>query len=206
MRPFRQPTRAFRLRRTVTLLGRGEYQYRRPRRRQLIGNGTAGDDNLSYTPTGTAAGTLTLAGLNATFNLTSVGTLSLDAGAGVNTVTVNGNASGNSIGVAPRPCQYRRDGRRPADDQHRHGKYSVARDRQRPGDDAINVTGIGGPALTVNGGDPTASDTLTVTANGDTTVNFGADPTSGTIATTSDPAIAFSGIEAISLTSATAAR
>ncbi len=70
------------------------------------------------------------------------------------------------------------------------------------GDDVINVTSNGGPALTVIGGDPTASDTLTVTANGDTTVNFGSDPTSGTI-TTDDPAIAFSGIEAISLTSAT---
>ena len=64
------------------------------------------DDNLTYAPTGTDAGTLTLAGLNTTFNLSSVDNLSLDPLGGVNSVTVDGNANANNIDVARAPARW----------------------------------------------------------------------------------------------------
>ena len=73
--------------------------------------GTAGNDNIGYTPTGADAGTLTLAGLNATFNLSSVGNLSLDALGGTNSVTVNGTADSDTITVRP-AAQHDGSGRR----------------------------------------------------------------------------------------------
>ena len=49
----------------------------------LTVKGTAGNDNLSYTPTGATAGTVALAGLNAAFNVSNVsaaaGAFTLDA-------------------------------------------------------------------------------------------------------------------------------
>ena len=62
-------------------------------------NGTAESDNLTYTPTGPAAGTVTNAGLNTVFNFTTAGLFTLDGLGGINSVTVNGTATADTINV-----------------------------------------------------------------------------------------------------------
>jgi hypothetical protein len=65
----------------------------------LTVNGTAGSDNITYTPTGATAGTVTLAG-KPTVNFTGVGgAFTIDAGAGADAVTVNGTAGNDTINV-----------------------------------------------------------------------------------------------------------
>jgi hypothetical protein len=65
-------------------------------------NGTNGPDNLSYTPTDTAAGTVTAAGLNTTFNISNItGTFTIDPLAGSDIVTVNGTAGNDTITALP---------------------------------------------------------------------------------------------------------
>jgi hypothetical protein len=66
----------------------------------LTVNGTAGPDNFAYTPTDTAAGTVTDSVAAPTINFTNVtGTFTLDGGTGVNTVTVNGTSGDDGINV-----------------------------------------------------------------------------------------------------------
>ncbi len=63
--------------------------------------GTAQPDSITYTPTGTLAGTFTLAGLNTVFNFTDVSDGSvgfvIDPMGGADTVTVNGTSGDDDI-------------------------------------------------------------------------------------------------------------
>ena len=73
------------------------------------------------------------------------------------------------------------------------------------GTDVINVSGTGGPALTVQGGQTPASDTLNVTntAAGTTTYTPGATNDSGTLVN-GDGTVNFAGIKLVSDTAANA--
>src|SRR5262249_45031208 len=71
------------------------------------------------------------------------------------------------------------------------------------GDDAINVSGSGGPGnLVIQGGSPSASDTLNVITGASAAVNYGTDPASGVIADLTNGNVAFEGVEIINLTGA----
>jgi hypothetical protein len=162
--------------------------------------GTDNPDTMRYTPTGAAAGIVTLDGQNlmTTFD-TLAGTLTLDPAGGNDTVVVNGTALADTIAVA-----------RGATTTVQVGALKTvtvgANDEvlalaAGAGDDTINVTGTGGPALNVDGGPPTASDTLAITTiTGTTTVNPGTTPDSGVILTPGGDVTAFTGIESLVLT------
>ena len=66
--------------------------------------GTAGNDNISYTPSGAAAGTFQNAGLNTVFNFTNVTGLAnpftINGNGGTDQVTVNGTAASDTITAA----------------------------------------------------------------------------------------------------------
>ena len=63
-------------------------------------NGTAGPDNFNYTPTGIAAGTVSLAGTNPIINFTGVGsTFTIDPLAGADAVNVNGTSGNDTVNV-----------------------------------------------------------------------------------------------------------
>ena len=207
---------------TVTLLG-VEVLNANANANNVTVNGTAESDNLTYTPTGALAGTVTNSGSNLTVNVSNVsntagvatpGAFTIDpvgaSPANVNTLTVNGTAGADTIGVV-------------------NGAVTttvkvntwltatvVTADTASlvvlggTGDDIINVSGTGGPALTVNGGLPTASDTLNITNTNPSTVlnptkfNPGTTPDSGTIATPDYTVpVSFLGIEHITLTGVT---
>ena len=70
------------------------------------------------------------------------------------------------------------------------------------GDDTITVTGAGGPALTIDGGLPTASDTLNVSTGAAATVSvtYGTDPSSGVIGDNVAGNVSFLNTEIINLT------
>lgn len=61
---------------------------------------TTGDDGLTFEVTGPDAGTLTVAGLNTVFDLTSVADLDIDALAGSDTLTVVGSAADDDVDVS----------------------------------------------------------------------------------------------------------
>jgi hypothetical protein len=163
-------------------------------------DGTAGPNEYDVTPTGTNTATLTVSGVNQTLNTTNTAALTINDGTAGDgdTLTVNGTSVSDTIDVA------------------RGATTTVAVNSLKTisltsadveslvvsagtGDDTIDVTGSGGPAsLTVDGGLPTASDTLAVTTT-TATVTYGTDPSSGTLTTTGGP-ISFVGIEIISLT------
>ncbi len=68
----------------------------------LTVNGATQPENISYTPTGPLAGTVTATGLNTTFNFSNVlgGEFTIDPGSGGNnTVTVNGTTGDDNIAV-----------------------------------------------------------------------------------------------------------
>jgi hypothetical protein len=81
----------------VTLIG-VEVANLNPGANALTITGTAGPDSLTYTPTGTSAGTVTAAGLNTVFNFSNAtGTFTIDPGDGNDTVTVNGTSASDTI-------------------------------------------------------------------------------------------------------------
>ncbi len=168
----------------------------------LTVNGTAGPDSLAYTPTGTAAGTVTLAGLNLVTNFTNVAAaFTIDPGAGADTVTVNGTSANDAITVV----------RGATNDTVQVNALQtvtlVNADTQSlvvatgAGIDGTTVSGSGGPVVTVQGGQTPASDNLTVNntvASGNTTVTPGAANDSGTVANT-DGTIKFSGMTLVTV-------
>ena len=62
--------------------------------------GTSGDDNLTFSPSGAAAGRLTRAEASQVLNLSGVGSLAIDPVAGTDTVTVSGTTAADTINVA----------------------------------------------------------------------------------------------------------
>jgi hypothetical protein len=164
--------------------------------------GTAGDDDLSYTPTGFDAGTLVLAGLNTVFHI-SAAFLILDPLGGVDTVTVHGNSADNDIAVlrGTPTTVVTVDLLLPIIlDSDNTAALVVSAGL---GDDAISVFGSGGPAsLTIDGGLPTASDTLIIVTGTDATVtvSYGTDPSSGVVGDDVAGNVAFVNIEHLELT------
>jgi hypothetical protein len=134
----------------------------------LLVKGTPGPNSFTCTPTGAAAGTVSDAGVVPTINFSGVaaaGTFTLDPGAsGKNTVTVNGSPGSDLITVAR--------GRDATTVQVNalQTVTLVTADTQAlvintgPGADTVNVAGAGGGGigLTVQGGSPSAPDTLNV--------------------------------------------
>jgi hypothetical protein len=172
----------------------------------LTVNGTAASDQLSYTPTGAAAGAVTNAGLNTTFNFTNAaGTFTLDPAGGNDTVTVNGTSASDTINVVR--------GAATTVQVNALKTVSLATANTEAlvvatgsGTDRVNVSGTAGPAsLTVNGGAVPAADTLTVTNStaGTTTVVPGATPDAGTVQTP-DGNVGFTGMTLVTLAGAAA--
>ncbi len=157
--------------------------------------GTAGDDSLSVTPTGANAATVRLISSNPAisappvFNSSAIGALNIDLLGGSDTLQVLGTSSDDIIAVD-----------RTASTVQVNALQTVTITSEAIvvsgdlGDDITNVTGAGAAGLTVDGGQPSASDTLNVTT-ADATVTYGTDPATGTV---ND--ISFLGIEAIGLT------
>jgi hypothetical protein len=174
-------------------------------------DGTAGDDNLTYTPTGTGtqgAGTVTDAGLPTTVNFNGVtGTFTLDPLGGDNTVTVNGTDTNDTINVV-------RGATTTVQVNALQTVSLVTADTQALvidtglGTDTVNVSGTSGPAaLTVNGGADPRADTLNITntSTGTTTVTPGQTPDAGTVAAPgTDGSVAFTGMSSVSVTAAAA--
>ena len=169
-------------------------------------NGTSQPDAISYTPTGPSAGSFQNAGEQA-FNFTNVtGAFTINPLGGVDTVTVNGTSAGDTIAIIKGATTTVQVGglktvSLPA------GSAENVTVLAGDGDDTINVSGTttNSQVININGGDPTASDTLTITmtTSGATTVSPGATPDAGVIATP-DGSTTFSGIEAITVTGAAA--
>jgi len=167
--------------------------------------GTTGPDNFTVTPTGATTATTTLASLpTLTVNTTNTGAslLTLDPIGGSDLVTVNGQSNNDTIAVV------------------RGGNTTVLVDALKLitlpaasnealviasglGDDVINVTGTGGPAtLLVDGGSPTASDTLNIATGAAALVgvNYGTDPATGVVTDNIAGNVTFVDVEHLGLT------
>lgn len=171
----------------------------------LTVTGTANSDSFTYTPSGATAGTVVLAGSNPVLAFTGVGgNFTIDSLAGIDTVTINGQSDNDTIAVV------------------RGGNTTVLVDALKLitlpaasnealviasglGDDVINVTGNGGPvSLLVDGGSPTASDTLNIATGAAALVgvNYGTDPSTGVMTDNVAGNVTFANIEHLGLTGA----
>ncbi len=86
------------------LFGSGDGQHRGCGAALTV-NGTTGDDDLTYTPSGPSAGSVALAGLNTVVNFSGVsgapGSFVLDPLGGTDSVTVQGTAADDTITALP---------------------------------------------------------------------------------------------------------
>ena len=117
---------------------------------------TAGDDSLAYTPSGSNAGSLALAGAGQTLAFTSASSLRVDALAGTDTVTTVGTASADVVTVTVGTTVYVQVGTTrtlmlPAIQTERVGIATLQ------GNDTINVDVFdsASAAFFVDGGEPT---------------------------------------------------
>lgn len=171
-------------------------------------DGTDDNDNFEYTPTGANAGSVNLNGQYLTTNFFNVGAASaftIDGLGGINQVTVDGTAANDVIGVV----------RGVSDTVQVNALQTVtlpSADTQSLvvasgfGDDTVNVSGTGGPPVTVLGGQAPSSLILNVinTLAGSTVVTPGADNDSGTVVSP-DGIVHFDGVGSVSVTAAAAA-
>ncbi len=170
-------------------------------------SGDNNNDALTYTPTGTSAGTIQSANNSSVYNFNNIaGSFTVSGGTGTsNKLIVNGTSGSDAIIVA----------RATATDTVQVGTTKLVNITNAAipalviasgtGTDAITVNGSGGPALTVNGGATPASDILTVnfaTVNAATTVTPGATPDAGTIVNASDGTTTFTGMVRVVLNAA----
>ncbi|MDP6720786.1 MAG: hypothetical protein QGF59_19130, partial [Pirellulaceae bacterium] len=164
--------------------------------------GTGGDDDIEVAPTGANDATVTLAGLNASFDVSNAGALSLGTLGGADLLTVVGNAANNTIAVARGlTTLVTVDALQPIGFSPASTEALVVEGGL--GDDTITVTGSGGPGnLSVDGQGPSASDTLRVEGAASSANNFtvdaGSSVDSGSVNLNGD-VTQFSGIEAIQL-------
>ena len=129
----------------------------------LTVNLTNGDDTLSYTPSGPNAGSLALAGVNQTLNVSGSGTFTVKPLDGNDTVTTYGTAAGDTVNVTVKPTIAVQVGssltlNMPAAQIEKVGVSTLL------GNDAINVSIF-----------DTATASLFVDGGGPTTVNKGND-------------------------------
>ena len=182
----------------------------------ILVDGTAVNDAFTVNQVDATHTAFALTGFNSTLIATkgATGTLTIDPMGGTNSVTVNGTAAADTINVVNAAgttlvtvVGFQPLGVTTTDTQALYVSGGL-------GNDIFNVSGTGGPALTVDGGlpstldggtptAPTNSDKLNIanTLTGTTTVRPGATPDAGVIVTP-DGTTSFLGIENISLTGA----
>ncbi len=178
-------------------------------------DGTTGPDSFTVTPTDNNSATITNNTTSPQRNTTDGATLTIDPLAGNDTVTVVGTSVGNTVNVVNNAATTTVGivGFQTVGVVTGHTEALVVQGGL--GSDTINVSGTGGPSLTVNGGLPENGSgvqngqpgdvlNITNTNNGATTVMPGATDTSGTI-TTPDGTTSFENIEMVNLTAAAAA-
>ena len=178
-------------------------------------DGTTGPDSFTVTPTDNNSATITNNTTSPQLNTTDGATLTIDPLAGNDTVTVVGTSVGNTVNVVNNAATTTVGivGFQTVGVVTGHTEALVVQGGL--GSDTINVSGTGGPSLTVNGGLPENGSgvqngqpgdvlNITNTNNGATTVMPGATDTSGTI-TTPDGTTSFENIEMVNLTAAAAA-
>ena len=125
--------------------------------------GTSGDDDVTFSPTASDAGQITLAGLNTVFNLDNVGDLDVDALGGDDTLNVNGTTAGETIDVDGSAVQV---GSLLEVDYTGFEALAVF---GHEGDDTFNVTADPNIPIFIDGGDPigvTAGDKFGIIAGG----------------------------------------
>src|SRR5262249_43243421 len=150
--------------------------------------GSAGPDNLSYTPTGASAGTVT--GVGPTVNFTGVGgTFTIDALGGANALTVIGTAAANTITA---------DGTTVTVGTFQTVTYASFHHLNLTGlqgNDTFNVTPAAGVSMFVDGGDPIGAlpgDLLNLNAGGAAaTLDPGPLSGSGSFTVTGDLPVSF---------------
>ncbi|MAE61950.1 MAG: hypothetical protein CMJ49_11415, partial [Planctomycetaceae bacterium] len=126
--------------------------------------GSNSDTTLSVTPTSATSGSVRANDADPTVSFSGLGTtatnatLTVSGGVGSDHVIVNGNVGANAIAVNRTAATVDVDGLQ---------RVTVASEALTVasglGDDTINVSGTGGPALTVDGGGQGATDTLSIT-------------------------------------------
>ncbi|MFO0915154.1 MAG: dockerin type I domain-containing protein [Pirellulales bacterium] len=168
-------------------------------------DGLTDADDITYIPTSASGGTITNTSIPNTlgqkvpvvhFNNVT-GSFQVRTGSGDDRLTVVGTQSGESIDVTRGSSPTVQVG------NLKTVSFSSAETESLfvtagLGDDNVNVHGSGGPAsIMVDGGPPSASDTLTI-SNPTVTVSYGTDPSSGVVTTTSGD-VMFAAIEKINL-------
>ncbi len=161
-------------------------------------NGSAANDNLAVTPTGTNSATAQDNGTGTVFNFSNTASFTTDLLGGTNTVVVNGTSGNDTIGVVRGAVTTTVTVNALLPVNVATANTTALTVATGLGTDTINVSGAGGTALTVLGGQTPASDTLHVTntAGGTTTYTPGATNDSGTLVN-GDGTINFGGIKLV---------
>jgi hypothetical protein len=168
-------------------------------------NGSAANDNLAVTPTGTNSATAQDNGTETVFNFSNTASFTTDLLGGTNTVVVNGTSGSDTIGVVRGAVTTTVSVNALLPVNIASADATALTVATGLGTDTINVSGAAGPALTVLGGQTPAADILNVTntAAGTTTYLPGATNDSGTLSN-GDGTISFGGIRSVFDTAATA--
>ncbi len=168
--------------------------------------GTSPTNTITYTPTGAAAGTVTAAGVNTTFNFTGVaGGFTINAAAaGANQVIVNGTPLNDQVLVDEPSRTVTVNALQSVTLGANIASLSLS---GLAGDDTFTVNPAPTPnglPVNIDGGDPEASDALIVNAtaaNQFTVVNQGRSPNSGTVRVyeiaVADPDISYKNVEIV---------
>jgi hypothetical protein len=165
----------------------------------LTVEGTAADDDVSYTPTGADAGLLVKSGLNARFVLTNVDRLTIDGQGGDNTLSVHGTAGADTFTVDG--TQVLLAGRQGV---NAYANLGAVRVYGHESSDAFTVT-AGATPIFVDGGDPIApadGDTLRVTlaAAAAVTASMGPEADEGSFVVGANAAVSFDRLEGATVT------
>ncbi|HWB14429.1 MAG TPA: DUF4214 domain-containing protein [Pirellulales bacterium] len=168
-------------------------------------NGSAANDNLAVTPTGANSAAAQDNGTGTVFNFSNAASFTTDLMGGTNTVIVNGTNGSDTIGVVRGAVTTTVSVNALLPVNVTTADTAALTVATGLGSDTINVSGGGGPALTVLGGQTPASDILNVTntAAGTTTYLPGATNDSGTLSN-GDGTISFGGIRSVFDTAGTA--
>jgi hypothetical protein len=160
--------------------------------------GTSGPDAFTVTPTGANTATAQVDGLSPVVNTTNTATLTVDAGAGSNALTVNGTSAADTINVS---------GAAVTVVGLKTVNYTNVESLQvngLAGSDTFNVTSSATVPISIDGGDPvgvTPGDLLNVVTSPGDSVAFTPGPTSdsGGFVVNANAPISFVHIESLSV-------